>query len=76
MVVSTIEHIGLPVYGQVGFDADGDVKAIEELRRTLKPGGYLIITTPFAGGSLGSFLVRGSMTSRGLNCLRGVSGCC
>ncbi len=49
VVVSTIEHIGLPVYGQVGFDVDGDVKTIEELRRILKPGGYLIITTPFAG---------------------------
>jgi SAM-dependent methyltransferase len=49
VVGSTIEHIGLPVYGQVGFDADGDVKAIEELRRALKPGGYLIITIPFAG---------------------------
>jgi len=49
VVVSTIEHIGLPVYGQVGFDVDGDVKAVEELRRILKPGGYLIITAPFAG---------------------------
>jgi SAM-dependent methyltransferase len=49
VVVSTIEHIGLPVYGQVGFDVDGDVETIEELRRILKPGGYLIITTPFAG---------------------------
>jgi SAM-dependent methyltransferase len=48
VVVSTIEHIGLPIYGQVGFDVDGDVKAIEELRRILKPRGYLI-TTPFAG---------------------------
>jgi len=38
VVVSTIGHIGLPVYGQVGFDVDGDVKAIEELRRILKPG--------------------------------------
>jgi len=38
VVVSTMEHIGLPVYGQVGFDVDGDVETIEELRRILKPG--------------------------------------
>jgi len=38
VVVSTIGHIGLPVYGQVGFDVDGDVETIEELRRILKPG--------------------------------------
>jgi len=72
VVVSMMEHIGLPVYGQVGFDADGDVKAIEELRRILKPGDYLIITMPFAGREFRTALARGS-TLRGLNCLRGVS---
>jgi len=50
VVVPTIEHIGLPIYGQVGFDVDGDAETIGELRRILKPGGYLMITTPFAGG--------------------------
>jgi SAM-dependent methyltransferase len=47
--VSTIEHIGLPVYGQEGVDLGGDIKAVREFRRILKPGGYLILTTPFAG---------------------------
>ena len=47
--VSTIEHIGLPVYGQKQVDLDGDVRAIRELHRILKYGGYLFLTTPFAG---------------------------
>lgn len=47
--VPTIEHIGLPVYGQKAVDPEGDVKAIWELWRILKPGGYLFLTTPFAG---------------------------
>jgi SAM-dependent methyltransferase len=47
--VSTIEHIGLPVYGQENVDLDGDIKAVREFHRILKPGGYLILTTPFAG---------------------------
>jgi SAM-dependent methyltransferase len=30
-------------------DLDGDIKAVREFHRILKPGGYLILTTPFAG---------------------------
>jgi SAM-dependent methyltransferase len=41
----TIEHIGLGRYGDP-LDADGDRKAIEELKRVLKPGGDLLFVTP------------------------------
>jgi len=47
--VSTIEHIGLPVYGQQGMDLNGDIRTMREFYRILKPGGYLLLTTPFAG---------------------------
>jgi len=49
IMVSTIEHIGLKVYGQKIIDDDGDIKALKELHRILKPGGYLLLTTPFIG---------------------------
>jgi len=49
IVVSTIEHIGLNVYGQLALDDDGDIKAMNELRRILKPNGIIIITTPYIG---------------------------
>lgn len=41
----TIEHIGLGRYGDP-IDADGDIKAIKELIRVLKPGGHLLFVTP------------------------------
>lgn len=41
----TIEHIGLGRYGDP-IDPDGDLKAIKELVRVLKPGGTLIFVTP------------------------------
>lgn len=41
----TIEHIGLGRYGDE-LDADGDIKAIEELKRVLQPGGDLLFVTP------------------------------
>jgi SAM-dependent methyltransferase len=41
----TIEHIGLGRYGDE-LDADGDIKAINELKRVLKPGGDLFFVTP------------------------------
>ena len=50
--VSTLEHIGLPVYGQEKLDLEGDYKAIQEIWRILKPGGYLFLTTPFAGKTM------------------------
>jgi len=49
VVVSTIEHVGLKVYGQTVIDSDLDLRAIHELWRVLKPGGLVILTTPFVG---------------------------
>ena len=41
----TIEHIGLGRYGDT-IDYDGDLKAIAELKRVVKPGGSLLFVTP------------------------------
>lgn len=41
----TIEHIGLGRYGDP-LDPEGDLKAIAELIRVLKPGGDLLFVTP------------------------------
>lgn len=40
-----IEHVGLGRYGDP-IDADGDLKAIAELRRVLAPGGSLLFVVP------------------------------
>lgn len=41
----TIEHIGLGRYGD-NIDYDGDLKAINELKRVVKKGGNLLFVTP------------------------------
>jgi SAM-dependent methyltransferase len=41
----TIEHVGLGRYGDP-IDYDGDLKAIAELKRVVKPGGSLLFVTP------------------------------
>ncbi len=41
----TIEHVGLGRYGDP-IDPDGDIKALEELKRVVKPGGSLLIVVP------------------------------
>jgi len=40
-----VEHIGLGRYGDP-FDANGTIKALEELKRIVKPGGSLYISVP------------------------------
>lgn len=40
-----IEHIGLGRYGDI-LDSDGDLKAINELKRVLAPGGHLLFVVP------------------------------
>jgi SAM-dependent methyltransferase len=41
----TVEHVGLGRYGDP-LDYDGDLKAIAELKRVVKPGGSLLFVTP------------------------------
>ena len=41
----TVEHIGLGRYGDP-LDAEGDLKAIRELKRVLAPGGTLLFAVP------------------------------
>lgn len=45
--VSTIEHVGLKEYTQTLEDDDGDMKAMKELCRVLKPHGLMLLTTPY-----------------------------
>jgi ubiquinone/menaquinone biosynthesis C-methylase UbiE len=52
IVISTIEHIGMPAYGQEVIEEDGDLKAMKEIQRIVKPGGYIFLTTPFRGKEL------------------------
>lgn len=41
----TIEHIGLGRYGDP-IDPEGDLKAINEIKRVIKPGGTVLFVTP------------------------------
>jgi SAM-dependent methyltransferase len=45
--ISTLEHIG--VSGRYGSDEDsaGDLRAIKEMSRILKPGGTMLVTVPY-----------------------------
>lgn len=53
--ISTIEHIGLDVYGQ-GPDEFGDEVAMRHLRQLLRPGGRLLLTTSFGRASVTAWL--------------------
>lgn len=45
LLLSTIEHIGLPTYGQRPF-AHGDLLTLAEVTQLLTPAGYVVVTVP------------------------------
>jgi len=47
IAISTIEHIGLPCYGQNIVDEDGDIKAMHKIWMWLRQGGIAIVTLPY-----------------------------
>ena len=47
IAISTVEHVGLPCYGQKLLDDDGDVKTMERIYRWLRSGGVALVTVPF-----------------------------
>jgi len=47
VMVSAIEHVGFGSYGAPTYE-DGDLKAMAQIKRVLKPSGSIIVTFPFA----------------------------
>jgi len=47
----TVEHIGLARYGDP-LDYDGDIKAIQELKRVVAPGGNLLFVVPLGADNV------------------------
>ena len=47
LAISTVEHVGLPCYGQDVIDEYGDVKTMRKVYRWLKPYGMAIVTLPY-----------------------------
>lgn len=47
ILLSTIEHVGLNVYGNKLIDDEGDIKLMEAVHGVLKPGGIVVLTTPY-----------------------------
>ncbi|TSC88498.1 MAG: Methyltransferase type 11 [Microgenomates group bacterium Gr01-1014_5] len=56
-IISTLEHVGMgeTSYGDVE-ERDGDITAMAEIRRVLKPGGIVLITVPFGKAKFLPFL--------------------
>lgn len=52
--LSTVEHIGLPCYGQKPFSG-GDQLALVEFRELLRPGGRLVLTVPAGQSKISSW---------------------
>jgi len=65
--VSAVEHIGLPSeLGPKVEDAEGDIKAMGELQRILRPGGTAILTVPFGRREIFSLIAERVYEAAGL----------
>ena len=53
--LSSIEHFGLGHYGPDSADLNADTRAIARLREIVRPGGLLILTTPYGRASISEF---------------------
>jgi len=45
--LSTFEHIGLIIYGNIVKDEEGDLHSVQAVHRILKPTGRFLLTVPF-----------------------------
>jgi SAM-dependent methyltransferase len=68
LCISTVEHIGLPIYGQRAFP-HGDTLAMRHMRSLLAPGGRLLLTVPFGRAQVNPWFR--VYDRRGLRRLRG-----
>jgi hypothetical protein len=58
-----VEHIGLGRYGEP-MDEQGDLKAIEELKRVLAPGGICFLLCLLVRRALCSMRIESMLTNR------------
>jgi pyridoxamine 5'-phosphate oxidase len=55
VVLSAVEHFGLGAYAGSGEARRLDIAALSELARRLRPGGLLVLTTPFGQAGVDAF---------------------
>jgi 2-polyprenyl-3-methyl-5-hydroxy-6-metoxy-1,4-benzoquinol methylase len=53
--LSTIEHIGLGAYGEAQDEDRADLLAMNRIRACTRPGGLLVLTTPFGAAQTNAF---------------------
>jgi SAM-dependent methyltransferase len=66
LAISSIEHFGLEWYGNRKLDSEADRKAMDEIKRILKPGGSALVTVPFGVGQGRFYRVYNERTLAGL----------
>jgi SAM-dependent methyltransferase len=54
LCISTVEHIGVGAYDQP-VEERADLKAMKRMRELTRPGGLLVLTTPFGRGRVDDF---------------------